>query len=219
MAGQDNTTMVDRWESFFALRKGRKWTRQEKLGIVAAPVALILLAVLIALFTPELRPTPPFDKTSRAPGRGSDNPTTNNSSQGAYEMTDGQQTLFRIQLATQTSFRDTLRIGCTSSSESSCAAAGRFLSLLSQAGWQIEGNRVFRLQPQTPMAGVALVTQTSEADASNPLPAHERRWRTMDLSARTLYWAFQSLNIPTNTSTDGSLKSGTLGVYFGPEPK
>jgi hypothetical protein len=96
--------------------------------------------------------------------------------------------------------------------------AGRFLLLLSEAGWQIEGNKVFRLEPQIPIVGVAIATHTPAEEPKEPLPPHQGRWRLMDESHKTIYWAFRSLDIPVSGSTDDTLKDGALGIYFGSEP-
>jgi hypothetical protein len=205
----------------------KKWTTQEKIGLVAIP----LLAILIAFITPELRRALHLDKDSQGTttnatgsivnnGGVINNPTINNAApppKGTYELTDEQQKLFRKQLSAQTAPRDTLRIGCTDWSESSCVAAGRFLLLLSEAGWQIEGNRVFRLEPQIPIVGVSITTHTPAGEPKEPLPPHEGRMRKMDESYKTAYWAFRSLDIPVNGGTDDSLKDRTLGIYFGSE--
>ncbi len=222
--------VLDRVKSFKSSIAAKKWTTQEKIGLVAIP----LLGILIAFFTPEFRRVLSLDKTTSlgkttTNATGSivnnggviNNPTINNAAllhKGTYELTDEQQNLFRKQLSAQTAPRDILRIGCTSWSESSCVAAGRFLLLLSEAGWQIEGNKVFRLEPQIPTVGVSIATHTPAGEPKEPLPPHEGRMRKMGESYKAIYWAFRSLDIPINGATDDSLKDGTLGIYFGSEP-
>jgi len=129
-----------------------------------------------------------------------------------------RRALFLKHLSGQASARDAVRIGCTSWSEASCVAAGRFLLLFSEAGWQIESNKVFRLEPQVPITGVSITTRSPENEPKDPLPPHLGRWRPMDESHKTIYYAFQSIDIPVGGSTDDSLKNGTLGIYFGSEP-
>ena len=151
------------------------------------------------------------------------NPTINNAAPpqkvGLFELTEEKRNGFLKLLSAQTVPRDTVRIGCTSWSETSCVAAGRFLLLFSEAGWQIEGNKVFRLEPQIPIVGVAIATHTAPDEPKDPLPPHLGRWRLMDESNKTIYYAFRSLDIPVNASTDDSLKDATLGIYFGSEPQ
>ena len=150
------------------------------------------------------------------------NPTINNASpapRGTYELTDERRDRFLKSLSTQTAPRDTLRIGCTDWSEISCVAAGRFLLLLSEAGWRIEGNKVFRLEPQIPIVGVSIATRTPSGEPKDPLPPHQGRWRAIDESHKTIYWAFRSIDIPVGGATDDSLKDGTVGIYFGSEPR
>jgi hypothetical protein len=151
------------------------------------------------------------------------NPTINNATPiqkaGSFELTEEKRNGFMKLLSAQTAPRDTLRIGCTSWSEKSCIAAGRFLLLLSEAGWQIEGNRVFRLEPSIPIVGVSIATRVPADESKEPLPPHLGRWRLMDESHKTIYWAFRSTDIPVGSATDDTLKDGTLGIYFGSEPQ
>lgn len=138
---------------------------------------------------------------------------------GTYELTNEQRERLVKRLSAQTAPRDTLRIGCTSWSETSCLAAGRFLLVFSEAGWQIEENKVFRLEPQIPIVGIAMAAHTPADEPKDPLPPHLGRWRVMDESRKTIYWALQLLNIPVSGATDDTLKDGTIGIYFGSEPK
>jgi hypothetical protein len=117
--------------------------------------------------------------------------------------------------------RETLRIGCISWSEESCIAAGKFLIVFSEAGWLIENKKIFREEPAVPIEGAAIVSRMSEADfkKTQALPPHEGIWQKMDASQQTIYWALRALQVPVGFSSDQSLPSGTIGVYFGPEPR
>jgi len=150
------------------------------------------------------------------------NPTINNAAPpkaGLFELTEERRNGFLKLLSAQTAPRDTVRIGCTSWSEKSCVAAGRFLLLFSEAGWQIEENKVFRLEPQIPIVGVAIAIRTAADEPKEPLPPHLGRYRLMDESHKTIYWAFHSTDITVGGATDNTLKDGTLGIYFGSEPQ
>jgi hypothetical protein len=150
------------------------------------------------------------------------NPTISNAvppKAGMFELTEERRNRFLKLLSAQTASRETVRIGCTSWSEKSCVAAGRFLLLFSEAGWQIEENKVFRMEPQIPIVGVAITTRAPADEPKEPLPPHLGRWRAMDESHKNIYWAFRSLDIPVGGATDNTLKDGTLGIYFGSEPQ
>ena len=108
-----------------------------------------------------------------------------------------------------------LRIGCVGWSERACVAAGSFLIAFSEAGWKIDGNRVFRLDPQIPGDGVFVINRP---EPGPPLPPHLGRWHQMSLTDLTIWTAFSDLDIPVKGSTDTSLRNGVTGVYFGPEP-
>jgi hypothetical protein len=208
-----------------------KWTRKEIVTAILLPVVLCLAGALLGWLTPEGRRLLHLDKSV---GNGNvsgsivnnggvlNNPTINNNvppATGVYELTDERRDRFLKSLSVMATPRDTLRIGCTAWSEASCVAAGRFLLLLSQAGWQIEENKVFRLEPQIPIVGVSIATHTPAAEPKQPLPPHLGRWRLMDESHKTIYWAFRSIDLPVAGSSDNTLKEGTLGIYFGSEPK
>jgi hypothetical protein len=216
---------------------GGKWTRKEILNLVVPLVVTAIVAlvcVLLGWLMPEARKLLHLGKApseEHAPnvtgsivnnGGVINNPTINNGTSalaaGPYELSDKRRDSFLKLLTAQTAPRDIIRIGCTNWSEKSCVAAGRFLLLFSQAGWQIEENKVFRLEPQIPIVGVAIATHAASNEPTTPLPPHLGRWHLMDESHKTIYWAFHSIDIPASGTTDNTLKERTIGVYFGSEP-
>jgi hypothetical protein len=130
-----------------------------------------------------------------------------------YDLTPERRAEF-LKLLTPPIGADTLRVGCASWSERACVAAGRFLVLFSVAGWKIDENRVFRMDPLVPNEGVFIV---SLPEPGPPLPPHLGRWHAMNLSEITLHLAFVQMGFATDGSTDASLTKGKTGVYFGPE--
>jgi hypothetical protein len=137
--------------------------------------------------------------------------------QRPYDLTgDRRKKFLELLSKEQAEPRDTIRVGCTAWSEGSCVAAGQFLILFSEAGWKIDSDRVFRLEPTIPIDGMAMV---SRLNGNLPkLPPHLGTWQKMDASQVTIYWAFEEMGIPVSSSSDPSLPNGTLGIYFGPEP-
>jgi hypothetical protein len=119
----------------------------------------------------------------------------------------------------QTEPHDILKIGCISWSDEACVAAGKFLILFSEAGWTIDSNRVFRLDPQIPIDGMGMVTHIDNGVETQKLPPHLGTWQKMDASQITIWWAFKEMGIPIHPSGDQSMPVGTLGIYFGPEPR
>lgn len=139
-----------------------------------------------------------------------------------YDLSGDRRLKFEEALKKQTGSRAVIRVGCTAWSEESCVAAGRFLIAFSEAGWKIDSNAVFRLEPNIPIEGVAIVTNDPKARAEAErlhLPPHEGTWHKMSPSEVTVYWALRGLNIPVNSSNDALLPKGTVGIYFGPEPR
>jgi hypothetical protein len=112
--------------------------------------------------------------------------------------------------------RDVLRIGCVAWSEHSCLAAGKFLLEFSKAGWTIDSDRVFSMDPEIPTDGVTICTNWVPPPPK--LPPHLGRWQKMDTSQVKVFCALMEIGISVNGASDTSLPTGTLGVYFGPEP-
>jgi hypothetical protein len=133
-----------------------------------------------------------------------------------YNLTGRRRDIFLVLSNTQLEPRDTIRVGCIGWSESSCVAAGSFLLLLSQAGWKIDSNRVFRLEPSIPSDGMTIAARTPVY--TDNLPPHLGHWGAMDASQITIWRAFTWMQIPTGASGDPNMPEGTIGVYFGPEP-
>ena len=91
---------------------------------------------------------------------------------------------------------------------------------MSEAGWNIDSGKVFRLDSLIPHAGVSIVSKTDPENADlPPLPPHLGRWHPMSESEVTLHFAFRSIRIPVDGSSEKDLPEGTVGVYFGPEPE
>jgi hypothetical protein len=137
-------------------------------------------------------------------------------SQRPYDLTGERRKKFLALLSkTQTEPRDILRIGCLSWSEHSCTAAGQFLMLFSEAGWTIDSNRVFRIDTSIPKEGVTIV---KHIDKKPNLPPHLGIWGQLDESEKTIFWAFQDMELTPSSSVDDAIPVGTLGIVFGPEP-
>jgi len=143
-----------------------------------------------------------------------------NPPQRPYDLTGPRREKFlRLLGKTQAEPRDIIRIGCISWSDAACVAAGRFLILFSEAGWTIDSNSVFRLEPQIPIDGMAMASHVDIVGDAKKLPPHLGTWQKMDPSQVTIWWAFKEMGIPVSFSGDTSLPAGTLGIYFGPEPQ
>jgi hypothetical protein len=140
--------------------------------------------------------------------------------QRPYDLTGTRRQKFLGLLdRAQSEPRDTIRIGCISWSDAACVAAGKFLILFSEAGWMIDSDRVFRMEPYVPIEGMAMVTRTDSVGNAQKLPPHLGTWQKMDASEITIWGAFTQMGIPVSSSGDQSLPAGTLGIYFGPEPQ
>ena len=137
----------------------------------------------------------------------------------AYDLDAPRRAKFLslLQIPSDAHFRR-LRIGCTAWSEASCIAAGNFLKLFSEAGWQIEEGRVFKMEPSIPVNGMTIASRNDRLARLPQLPPHLGRWAKANVSASVITVAFRFMDNPVNFSSDPELADDALGVYFGPEP-
>lgn len=136
----------------------------------------------------------------------------------AYDLSDARRTKFRELLQVTSEMHvDRLRVGCVAWSEDSCIAAGEFAALFSEAGWDIEGNQVIKVDTTVPVKGVSIVARNAPILALPQLPLHEGRWGRIDMSNQLIMSAFRIMDNPVHSSSDPSLPNdNTLGIYFGP---
>jgi len=134
-----------------------------------------------------------------------------------YDLTGKRREKFKTLLEPAPDEIDTLRIGCLAGSDSACVAAGDFLILLSEAGWKIDSDKVFSMQAQIPVSGIAIAALPQQPRPSN-LPPHLGIWQVGDKSETKLAQVFTQMSVPVHPVGGPDLPAGTLGVYFGPDP-
>ena len=115
--------------------------------------------------------------------------------------------------------RPTIKVGCMTSSDSACVMAGKVLPILSEAGWPIDSNRVYMLTPTIPVDSITVATRPTAQEDPKNLPPHLGTWHDATESETSLRYSFAQIEIPVRSSYDPSLPVGTLGLYFGPEPR
>lgn len=143
----------------------------------------------------------------------------NDSTSRPYDLSEPRRTQWLELLRKHQGPRDILKIGCIAWSDTSCVAAGRFLRLFSEAGWEIDSNRVYRLEPQIPSDGIAIVSRIDDNDDAEELPPHLGTWQEMTPSQITIANAFSQMGINVRFSSQRDMPLGTLGIFFGPEPE
>jgi hypothetical protein len=174
------------------------------------------------------------EEASRGAARGPDRPSTPkipffaldkttakvSERQSPYDLTGNRREEFlKLLTKNQSEPRDTLKIACVSWSENSCVAAGKFLVLFSEAGWNIDSKTVFRVESSIPKDGMTIVAHVNDISAYRKLPPHLGLWSKVDQSQVTIYEAFRKMRVSVGFSADQEMPIGTLGIYFGPEPK
>ncbi|MES2772159.1 MAG: hypothetical protein V4623_09345 [Pseudomonadota bacterium] len=195
--------LIEKLRNFLLLPSRLQWkkatlpTKQSSAAWVVGVIGLTLTIVIAAIgFWPQKPPTK------------------------AYVLSTERRAEFLdlLQISTE-AHPDRVRIGCVAWSEPSCRAAGMFLKLLSEAGWQIEDGRVFKMEPSVPVDGVSITNRGDSIASLPPLPPHLGRWAPINTSQSLIVAAFRFMDSPVAFSRDPGLADGTLGIYFGPEPE
>jgi hypothetical protein len=162
--------------------KRRRWKLAIAVLFVASALAGISVLAWRLLRGPEIVawsqsrkvPIPPSDAYERTPIRTPDGHHALPQKvhpQRPYDLTGTRRERFlKLLNAPQTEPRDILRIGCIEWSDEACVAAGRFLILFSEAGWKIDSDRVFRMEPQIPIDGMAMVSHVTIPSNAPKLP-------------------------------------------------
>jgi hypothetical protein len=70
-------------------------------------------------------------------------------------------------------------------------AAGKFLTLFSEAGWRIDSDRVHKMEPDIPVDGMTIATRADDLADLEKLPPHTGRWSRMDLSQAKILMVFK----------------------------
>lgn len=137
----------------------------------------------------------------------------------SYDLSDTRRAKFLELLQVTPGTRlDKLRVGCVVWSEESCIAAGEFAKLFSDAGWDIEGNQVFKVDTSVPVKGVSIAARDADILALPRLPLRYGRWASMDMSNQLITSVFRIMDAPVHGASDPTLPDDdTLGIYFGPD--
>ncbi len=175
-----------------------KWSLPSRLTAVGAALGLVGAAPVIYTLLPSVSQDPPTK---------------------AYDLSQSRRKDFlELLKTTQNEQRDTLRIGCVTWSETSCLAAGRFLTVFSEAGWKIDSDRVHKMESDIPVDGMTIAARSDDITNLEKLPPHLGRWSRTNQSGTIILMAFKYMDNPVKFSSDPSLPPRTLGIYFGPEP-
>jgi hypothetical protein len=191
------------WCIWEVIKRIRSKKRRRLAVSVSFTTVLVALGSLFVYLAP--KPLPPAPVQTRP-----------------YELSgQRRKTLIQWLERSQSGPKETLRIGCTSWSEDSCVAAGTFLIAFSEAGWSIEGKKVFREEPQVPGDGIFIIIHPSANDLKKmqALPPYQGIWEAMDPSHQAVFWALNAIGLSPKSGNDESLPPNTIGVYFGPEPR
>ncbi len=159
----------------------------------------------IATLLPKPKPSPvpvPPVSVAPVPPTKSFSPT---STIRPYDLPDAQRNELVNLLAAPPAAANVLRIGCVPWSDRACAGAGKFLVVLSQAGWKIDENKVFRVDNAIPTEGISITDRPESGFPHAPQPPHLGRWHKMNLTDITFMTALTAMGLKYNGSSDESL--------------
>ncbi|MCU1751986.1 hypothetical protein [Pseudomonas sp. 6D_7.1_Bac1] len=195
------TTLTEKIRSALLIPSRSQWAKWKLLSKLTAVGTLLgFIGVGLTIYT--LLPSTPQEPLKKA-----------------YDLSDSRRKDFlELLQITQSRQFDTLKIGCVAWSEKSCLAAGKFLILFSEAGWKIESDRVYKMEPNIPSDGMTIATRGEDIANLPKLAPHLGRWSSVDQSQAIISMAFKYMDNPVKSSSDPSLPPNTLGIYFGPEP-
>jgi hypothetical protein len=188
----------------------KRLRRTTPIQIALLFVAILTVVLLLNLLHPQPKNTQLNELNKKIPAL--------EHTQRPYDLSGAKREYFLELLKTkQFEPRDTVRVGCISWSDASCVVAGKFLILFSQAGWKIDSDRVYRMDPDIPVDGMAIASSNKIINQEK-LPPHLGRWKVMSASQIVIDMAFTQMEIPVSSVEDNSLPPKTIGIYFGPEP-
>ena len=143
-------------------------------------------------------------------------PTTSTISAKAFDLGSQRHGEFLDLLSVrQDTPMDSIRVGCLASNEDACKAAGKFIVLLSEAGWNVVGNQVYPMAAAIPTEGVTIASRSDDIAGLASPPPHLGRWSSVSTDQLLITMAFRYMDVPLHASTDPGLPDGTIGVYFG----
>ncbi len=207
---------------FFGFAKALGWGTDEGVRKPASFVrffsaagALVLCVLLITITTLRKQENEPWSNLQKLWDRQGNVP--DEMVNHPYDLTGERRKTFKALLNPAPDETDILRVGCLQGSDSACVAAGQFLLLLSEAGWKIDSDQVFRMNAQIPTAGVSIAKRPTQSRPPN-LPPHLGMWEVSDKSQVKIEKAFMQMGVPLDPVNGPDLPEGTLGVYFGPDP-
>jgi amino acid transporter len=133
-------------------------------------------------------------------------------------LTDQQKRGFITVLASQTETRERIKIGCPLGNEEICISTTPFIEFFKRGHFVVENDRIDRIIPGKPIAGVVLF-KYGHADKFDPQDPDQGKWMRYSESLQTVKKAFASVGIKTTTVADEGLPHDVIGVFFGLEPK
>lgn len=133
-------------------------------------------------------------------------------------LTDQQKRGFITVLASQTETHERIKIGCPLGNEEICISTTPFIEFFKRGHFVVENDRVDRIIPDKPIAGVVLF-KYGHADKFDPQDPDQGKWVRYSKSLQTVEKAFASVGIKTTTVADEGLSQDVIGVFFGLEPE
>jgi hypothetical protein len=131
-------------------------------------------------------------------------------------LDNNEKAKFSMPLSVQTSGRDKILLACPAAEESACVYAAQFINIFKGAGWKLQSYEIQRVNLAVPYEGIRMfgyVREYPPADA----PPDVGEWAAISPSMVSIYKAFASIGIETETGIRKDEDQDVLTLYFGSE--
>jgi hypothetical protein len=123
---------------------------------------------------------------------------------------------FEKPLRIQSSNRDRIQLACPAAEESTCVYAAQFINVFKRTGWKLQSYDVQRVSLAIPYEGIRMFGYVKEYPAPDAAP-EIGEWSSISPSMVTIYRAFASIGIETETGIRKDEEQDVLTLYFGSE--
>lgn len=131
-------------------------------------------------------------------------------------LDDDEKASFEKPLRIQTSNRDEIQLACPAAEEVTCVYAAQFINIFKESGWKLQSYDVQRVNLAIPYEGIRMFGYVKEYPPPDA-PPNIGEWSSISPSMVSIYRAFASVGIETETGIRKDEEQNVLTLYFGSE--
>lgn len=133
-----------------------------------------------------------------------------------HALDDDERAKFERPLQAQNSDRERIQLACPAADEATCVYAAQFINMFKDAGWKLQSYEVQRVSLGVPYEGIRMFGYVKEYPPSDA-PSNVGEWSAITPSMVSIYRAFSSVGIETETGIRKDEEQDVLTLYFGSE--